>query len=290
MVAAMNNFSSLSITVLFAPALTFLSMALPVPTLAQSAISNEYAPENVAKIDILPGWRQADGSHVAALRIRLAEGWKTYWRAPGDGGIPPSFDWTGSQNLYSVAFHWPVPDVFHVAGLRSVGYHDELILPMQFSPNQSGQKITLEGRVFLGVCRDVCIPIETEFSAVLNVEGQGAGTALIRQALLQRPDSAAEAGLSAITCNIEPISDGMRLTAHLTLPQVGPTEFAVVEVADQRIWVSEAELQRDGQTLSISSDLVPPSGKPFVLARSDIRITVLAAGRAVDIQGCVSGK
>ena len=63
--------------------------------------------EQPAHADLLTGWRLEDGRHAAAIRIRLDPGWKTYWRAPGDGGIPPSFDWQGARNLAGWSVHWP---------------------------------------------------------------------------------------------------------------------------------------------------------------------------------------
>ncbi len=271
------------------PAL-FLAFSMLAAHSLQAGGYESYDPENIAEIDVLSGWRQADGSHVAALRIQLADGWKTYWRAPGEAGIPPGFDWRGSRNLQSVAFHWPVPVVFDTSGMQTIGYHDQLILPIQLFPKNAGQKITLKGQVSLGVCSDVCMPMEARFSASLKPgEGAGDGSDLIRMALQNRPETAGEAGLGAISCDIEPISDGLRVTTRLALPQIGPDEVVVMETGDPAVWVSQAMVRREGSTLIASADMVPPSSGPFVLSRSDIRITVLAAGRGVDIDGCLSG-
>lgn len=282
----MSHLFHLFRTALMLPAAAIFAAVAPFPGWAGSHDAAAYAPENVAQIDILPGWRQADGSHMAALRIRLADGWKTYWRTPGDGGIPPGFDWAGSRNLGAVSFHWPVPEVFDVGGLRSIGYRDELILPIQMQPKQAGQEISLKGRVSIGICHDVCMPLEAQFSATLPATGQGADSEMISQSLRQRPQSATEAGLSGISCDVTPIADGLRVTAQMAMPRVGQGEFVVLETADQGIWVSQAEVQRSGGTLTASADLVPPSGAPFILSRADIRITVLAGSSAVDIQGC----
>ncbi|MEL7014329.1 MAG: protein-disulfide reductase DsbD domain-containing protein, partial [Pseudomonadota bacterium] len=65
--------------------------------------------EDAIEARLLTGWRAADGSHIAALQIDLAPGWTTYWRAPGDAGIPPYFDWHASENLSSVDVEWPSP-------------------------------------------------------------------------------------------------------------------------------------------------------------------------------------
>ena len=101
------------------------------------------------------------------------------------------------------------------------------------------------------------------------------------------PEEGPKAGLSASRCAAEPIRDGLRLTSQLTLPPVGPDEFAVVELADQSIWVSQADTRRTGGDLSATADLVPANAKPFALDRSSVRITVFGgSGRVVEIQGC----
>lgn len=265
-----------------------LTLILTLPMVAGSATAGGSGPGQVAEIDILPGWRMTDGRHMAAVRIRLAEGWKTYWRAPGEAGIPPDFDWSGSRNLGSVSYHWPVPDVFDLNGMRTIGYTHELILPIEITPRRAGRPVTLKGEVSLGVCRDVCMPMQARLSARLP-EGAAEVDKAITRALDRRPSTAAEAGLDRIRCDVAPIDDGLRLTAELALPAVGPGEVAVIETADPMVWVSEPMVARNGGLLIATADLVAPDGAPFLLDRSQVRITVLAAGQAVDIRGCSSG-
>ncbi len=71
---------------------------------------------------------------MAAFEITLEEGWKTYWRSPGDAGIPPRFDWENSHNLDGVALHWPRPAVFESFGTQTIGYSEKLILPVELTP------------------------------------------------------------------------------------------------------------------------------------------------------------
>jgi len=264
--------------------LGLLMLVHPMPLSAQST---SYQPDSVAQIDVLPGWRDASGRHTAAIRIRLADGWKTYWRAPGEAGIPPSFDWSGSRNLASVEFHWPRPEVFIQNGMRTIGYKHELILPMELTPKNAGRKISLRAQISLGVCRDVCMPMQSDLSATLPAQIQGPSP-MIKRALDSRPDTAAEAGVGTVSCDVKPIADGLRLTARMVLPSVGHNEVAVIETSDQSVWVSEAATTRRGKTLTATADLVPSEGAPFLLNRSDVRITVLAGARAVDIMGCGS--
>jgi DsbC/DsbD-like thiol-disulfide interchange protein len=258
-----------------------VALGLPAaPSLAEDDLASN------AVVDVLPGWRQSGGSHMAALRVRLAPGWKTYWRAPGSAGIPPRFGWTGSRNLQSVKFHWPVPKVFEQNGMRSIGYTDELVLPMEFTARDPSAPISLRAEVELGVCLDICMPLTVRVSAELPHLKGAVITPEINNALRNRPSTAAEAGVRNITCSAEPISDGMRLTASFQMPSLGGGEFAIVELSDQTIWIAEAETTRTGWSVTAKADMVPPQAAPFLLDRSDVRITMLGNKGAVDILGC----
>ena len=262
-----------------------LLLAAPVASLAQS---DGAIPDNVLQLTVLPGWRTTSGTHMAALRIQMKPGWKTYWRAPGDGGIPPQFDWSGSTNISAVQFHWPRPDVAYINGMRTIGYKHEVVIPIEFSARNSGQPLKVTGRVDLGVCNEICLPVSLSFSADLPANHTKPDP-LIRAALAKRPTPASKAGVSNVICTIEPISDGLRVTATMNMPSMGAGEIAVIEAPDQSIWVAEATTKRAGSTLTATTEMVAPSNAPFMLNRSKIRITVIGANQAVDIQGCVGG-
>ncbi|MGH1331836.1 MAG: protein-disulfide reductase DsbD domain-containing protein [Paracoccaceae bacterium] len=259
-------------------------VALGLPAAPVQAGDDDLASKAI--VDVLPGWRQSGGAHMAALRVRLAPGWKTYWRAPGSAGIPPRFGWNGSRNLQGVTFHWPVPQVFEQNGMRSIGYADELILPMELTARDPSAPISLRAEVELGVCLEICMPLTVRISAELpQVKGRAAHPA-ITSALRNRPATAAEAGVSEITCSATPIADGMRLTASFLMPSLGAREIAIVELSDQTIWIAEAQTARAGGKITTHADMVPPQAAPFLLDRSDVRITMLGSKGAVDILGC----
>lgn len=236
---------------------------------------------------IRPGWRTDAGSRMVALHLRLAPGWKTYWRAPGEAGIPPVFDWTGSDNVRAVQFHWPQPTVFQLNGLSTIGYHGELVLPIEITPRDADAPIRLRATVDLGVCRDICIPAALTLSADLDL--LGAPDATIRAALADRPATASEAGLRAIRCTVDPLADGLRLTAELVLPALGGDETTVFETPDPSVWVSGARTERQGDRLVAVADMVGPTAAPFALNRSAVRITVLGDRGAVELVGCPGG-
>ncbi len=249
--------------------------------LAAGDASAQGLPDNVLTAELREGWRQDSGRQMTALRLTLAPGWKTYWRAPGDAGIPPSFDWTGSRNVAGVSYHWPKPDVFDINGLRVIGYRDELVLPVEFTATDPGKPMAVSGRIDLGVCDEICVPMTVSVTQAFS--GSTAPDPVIQSALAAMP----EATKSTARCEAEPIRDGLRMTARVPIPRVGPDEFAVIELADRNVWISPADTSRDGGELRAIADMVPPNAQPFALDRSGVRITIFGgSGRVVDVQGC----
>ena len=244
-------------------------------------------PEDVAQIEVLPGWQTASGTQMAAMRLTLAPGWKTYWRAPGEGGIPPAFGWAGSQNIAATQFHWPTPEVIDQNGMRSFGYHDSVVIPIEITPTVPGAITHLQGEVEIGVCLDICVPMRLTFSADLPPETHR--DVAIATALFDNPMSGAEAGLTRVTCAVEPGDGGIWVTTVMDLPATGDPEVVVIEAGDPQVWVSEPQVSRQGGTLSARAEMVHVTGQSFALNRAAVRITVLGTDRAVDIQGCSAG-
>lgn len=232
-----------------------------------------------------PGWQMEAGRHMVALDLQLAPQWKTYWRAPGDAGIPPHFDWSGSENVASVRFHWPSPDVFQTNGMQSIGYHDALVLPIEVVAMDPSRPVRLKARVDLGVCKDICMPASLDLVADLSLPG--ASDPAIEAALKSQPASARRAGVGRVACKLAPLRDGMRVTAEIDVAPQGRDEVVAVESGVADVWVSEAMVSRNGGRLTAVVDMVPPSGAPFALNRGDVVLTVIGTGgRAVEIKGC----
>lgn len=255
-----------------------LAALTALPAQAQSWI------DDVVRIEVLDGGLDANGTHRAGIKLTLEDGWKTYWRAPGDAGIPPEFSWRGSRNVAATQIYWPTPKVFDQNGMRSVGYEHELVLPIDVTPTQDGTRVRLKGKVELGVCKDVCIPSTLSFDHILDPDAKQHPAILA--ARTDRPYSAREAGVSSATCVISPTRDGMKIEAHIRMPHTGGAEFTVTETGNPQIWVSETAVNRQGDTLIATSELVHASARSFALDRSKLRFTVLGDKRAVDIRGC----
>lgn len=239
----------------------------------------------LAGVELLPGWRTERGTHMAALRIRLEPGWKTYWRSPGDAGIPPQFDWSASRNVSGAATFWPVPEVFDLNGMTSIGYAESVVLPLEISLPHPEATARLTGTVSFGICREICVPQEATVDAVLPASG-GTVDGSIAAALADRPMGPGAAELAGIECGFETTAEGTALTARLDMPALGDEEIVVVETSDPGIWVSPAETARNGQVLNARVELVAEDGGPLALGRDELRFTVIGEARAVDVRGC----
>jgi DsbC/DsbD-like thiol-disulfide interchange protein len=129
---------------------------------------------------------------LAGLEIAMAEGWKTYWRMPGDAGVPPQFDWAGSRNVASVKVLYPAPTRMAEAGGEAVGYKHAVLFPIEVTPQDPGKPVTLQLALELGICRDICVPVTANLKALLQPGGKGAQSAAIEAALGRVPRAAGE--------------------------------------------------------------------------------------------------
>ncbi|MBU2867714.1 protein-disulfide reductase DsbD domain-containing protein [Pacificibacter marinus] len=263
-----------------APSLFALSFVAGLSLSGLSAVADDPIG-TMAEVTLLPGWGMSNGHYMAAMHVKLAPGWHTYWRAPGAAGIPPQFDWSGSQNIDGARFHWPVPDIYEQNEMRFLGYENELILPIEFTTSATGTLI-VNGEVMMGVCEDVCMPYTARFQGTFDMDAAATNISKIEMALNNQPKY-----LSGVRCAASTIDDGMKITTTLQAPHLGDLEMAVVEHPDPSVWVSESMHTRKGRTVTIESEMVPPEAAPFFVDRSQLRITLIGAGgKAYEAQGC----
>ncbi len=107
-----------------------------------------------------------------ALRLRMEHGWHTYWRNPGDAGMPTSIEWDIPEGFTAGAIEWPYPELLGEAPEVSYGYGGEIFLPVEISPPadlKSGTIVTLTASAAWLVCNDICIPGEAKLALELPV-------------------------------------------------------------------------------------------------------------------------
>lgn len=262
-----------------------LALALSGTTPATAEVVHD-AASGLKSVEFLDGWRLPDGRRMAAARIRLEDGWKTYWRAPGSIGIPAQFDWTGSKNLSEVRFHWPTPTVYREDGLVTIGYKHELVLPIELTAQDTGQPMTIKTTVEFAICRDVCLPASAEIDTVLMPDAE-LEKAAISAALDTAPVTAEQAGIRQVSCSIAPVDDGFEITAHFTTSRsLSASALTVFEYPHSDVWISESNTTHSGNQATAIATFHSYSEVPLVLDRGRMRLTVMDRGQAVDIQGC----
>jgi len=131
--------------------------------------------------------RAAKGHYLAGLEIVMADGWKTYWRMPGDSGVPPTFDWTGSANVASTKVLYPAPTRMPEAGGVAIGYKQSVLLPIEITPQDASRPVVLKLALEFGVCREICIPATANFDLPVPAAPAGAPAPQIAAALERVP-------------------------------------------------------------------------------------------------------
>ncbi len=103
------------------------------------------------------------------LEFQMKPGWHIYWRSPGDAGYPPRADWSASQNLQSAEVRWPAPHRFSVLDMQTIGYADQVVLPVAARLQRPGTPLTLHATVDYLTCADICVPYVAELALDLPV-------------------------------------------------------------------------------------------------------------------------
>jgi len=133
-----------------------------------------------------PSAAKAAKSYLAGVEITLGEGWKTYWRMPGDAGVPPNFDWAGSTNVARLEVLYPAPSRLHEPGAETVGYKNSVLFPVEVVPKDASRPVELALVMEFGVCREICIPAEAKFSLTLPPAGMPGNPSPAMLAALER--------------------------------------------------------------------------------------------------------
>ena len=147
-------------------AATILASAFAIDARAQDA--SPWQRDGHSAVRLLAGSRSG-AVLLGGIAFQLQPGWKTYWRSPGDSGVPPRFDFTKSDNIEAVTVLWPAPMRFDDgAGGVSLGYHDQIVLPLRIVPKSADKPVTLRAEVNYAVCEKLCIPVEANVELAFN--------------------------------------------------------------------------------------------------------------------------
>lgn len=162
----------------------------------------------------------AAGKVRAGLQIEPLPGWITYWREPGNNGIPPQITVAPDSGVSLTNISFPVPKHISEGGISDIGYDGPVTLPLEFTETRPGSATALKVTAFIGLCKQICIPFQAELSLKLPEAAQSMPEeeAILQAAAASLPASPAP-DFKVLAHSLS--ADGKHLSLKLALPQHG---------------------------------------------------------------------
>ena len=170
------------VVLFFSSPFTFLKAEMPV-------YATDWAVLERSKLRVIAGEGVWLGKRetLVGIEVLLEPDWKTYWRQPGDAGIPPRFEFKGSTNLKKAQVLYPVPNRYHEPSGLTIGYKSRVVFPVIVEAVDPLKPIKLSVSAVLGVCHDLCIPIQAEQSLEIKKPGLSPFSAALGASLAEVP-------------------------------------------------------------------------------------------------------
>jgi DsbC/DsbD-like thiol-disulfide interchange protein len=219
----------------------------------------------------------------AGIEIRLGTGWKTYWRYPGDSGVPPTFDFSKSDNVSWVTVLWPAPHRFTDEGGSSIGYKGGVVLPLRVVPKDPTRPVTLRLKLDFAICEKLCMPAVGSSTLALS-RGPSAQDATLAaaEASVPKPVRLGEAGpLTVRAVKREEATPHPRVMVDVEAPAGAPLDLFVEGPTDQwALPVPEPVAGPGPRRFSFELDGLPPGVDG---ANARLRYTLVSGSHAIEV-------
>ncbi len=196
---------------------------------AAEAAQSKWVESEGGAVRIVADRPQPDGTIPAILDIRLKPGWKTYWQEPGASGIPPQVTIDPQDGISFSGLRFPAPKAFGEGVAAYTGYDRSVAFPLSLKREKAGD-LTLKASVFLGICKDICIPVQADLSLSLpdGLAENPLDKARIEDAASALPEEPSDS-FKVIAASFDPAIKRMRLS--LLVPQKDETVRAELFLA-----------------------------------------------------------
>ena len=184
--------------------------------LAAHAAMSPWASSEGGRMRLVALSQPRNGTVAALLQIEPKAGWKTYWRHPGNAGMAPELDFSGSTNLKFRSIAYPVPEIGEDDGGLFIGFHHAVSLIVTFDKPEEAAPSTIDLKALVGVCDTICLPFAAEFTLPLDParpEGEEFSALMLAQAELPEPPREDFAVRS-----LKKSADGKALVAEVQVP------------------------------------------------------------------------
>jgi DsbC/DsbD-like thiol-disulfide interchange protein len=261
--------------------------ALLVPLLIPSgavALESSWAEAANSKVRLLAGGAADKDSLRAGIEIQLKRGWHTYWRYAGDAGIPPHFDWSGSNNLAAVEVLWPAPTRIRVEdGIESIGYYDSVTLPLRVRPRDPAKPVVLQLDLKFGVCEKICIPASARTALEIPLGSAAPNPALVAaEARVPAKTKLGATGTLRILGSKLERGKAPRVLVDVAIPPRGDFDlFAEGPTEEWALPLPKRVEAKDGRArFAVPIDGGPAGGSPIP---SSLRLTLAGGDEAVEV-------
>jgi DsbC/DsbD-like thiol-disulfide interchange protein len=268
------------------PLIIALSLAAAQPCRADDA--SDWDKDTRSAMRLIAGSTEANspGALRAGIQMQLEPGWHTYWRYPGDSGVPPRFDFAESDNVKSATVLWPAPRRFpDGAGGHSIGYSGTVIFPVHVVPVDAGKPVTLRLKADYAICETVCIPAEGKVALKLPAGPSSEEPALAEaEARVPMPAMLGGAGPMAIRAIRRDASGTrQRVIVDVAAPEAARADlFAEGPTPEWALPLPEPQpdAPAGARRFSFEVDGVPPGAK---IEGALLRLTLMAGDEAIEV-------
>lgn len=246
----------------------FIALILiAVPVVGAETAWSELAPGVRARL-IASEVRRADGTTLVGLEVEMPGTTKTYWRVPGEAGIPTEIDVAGSSGVERATILWPYPSVDTSNGYLEYVYFGDLVLPVELAV--AGDAPELVARVTMGVCDKVCVPAMTSFTLPLDFAAPDSAQSIrLAQALATTPVPWTERRDAIATLVWDGAANGLRVG----LGDAGVDWASIIaDMGDASALFGTPQKSPDGRTI-----LLPllGGGDPAAVLGEQVQLTFL---------------
>lgn len=202
---------------------------------------------------------------LVGLDLRMADQWHTYWRNPGDSGLPTRIQWVLPEGWKAGEIQWPYPQLLPVGPLMNYGYEDEVVLLAELTPPAGATPGTadIKAKAKWLVCKDICVPEEGELELPMPVSSAPPAPEPRWQANIERARNMLP--VDAGGWKFEAAITAKALLVRLTAPEGAAPPARATFFPERENLVEPAapqKIAREGRTLRIEMELVqpPPAG------------------------------
>ncbi len=217
----------------------------------------------------------------AAIEFRYAPNWHGYWRTPGDAGIAPVFDWSGSRNFKDSAVAWPMPMRLVVSGLQNSVYEGTFALPVTIERADAGAAAEISLAVDYAACSNICVPVHADLSLNFPVGeiNRAAEAPIVAAARAKVPGPPVSAGIDVLRSFTEGDGSAMKVVAELrstAAPFKAPDLF-VEGAGDGLPPAPSVQFGDDGRSVTLTEPL--PAGRT---AAAPLTLTLVDGDRSAE--------